>query len=229
MVDVDAAPAKPFTWSYSRLKAWEICPRRYHETQVLKNWPEDESPQLKWGNDVHAAMAKALQTGEQLPAMYQVFQPWIDKIARTPGELMVEEDCKWAITRELRPCAWMAKNVWLRAIADALKVDNDAALVIDWKAGKSANVDPVQNQLVSLIVLIYFPKVQVVRSDFIWLQEDDHTTQVLYRNEAPDQWADIMHRVQAMEQATAENNFPPKPNPFCRRWCPVKTCEFWGR
>lgn len=224
------AKSKPsFTFSYSKLKGYEVCPRRFYETQALKKWPEDESPALKWGNDVHAALAEALRTGKPLAPQYQVFEHWLEKIRRTPGNMLIEEDCKWAVTRSLKPCAWMAKNVWLRAVADVIKVDNDAALVIDWKAGKSANVDPVQNQLVSLIVLIYFPKVQVVRSDFIWLSEDDSTTQVLYRNEAPDYWAEIIARAGVLEQATIDNDFPPKPNPFCKRYCPVRTCEYWGK
>jgi hypothetical protein len=50
---------KQFAWSYSRLKAFEDCPRRYHETQVKKDaWPEAKSEILEYGDAVHSAMAQ---------------------------------------------------------------------------------------------------------------------------------------------------------------------------
>lgn len=227
---MDVAAPKPFSWSYSKLKAYEICPRRYHETDILKAWPEERSENLTWGDAVHKAMADALR-GKELPLAYSMYQPWIDKVNATKGELLVEEQCKWAITRDLTPTAWFSKTTWARTVADAVKIDLTApatALVVDWKTGKSSNVDEVQLILTSLVALIQFPKLQCVRSDFVWLQEDDKTTQVIYRREAADHWAEIMPRVEKLQQATANTDFPPRPNPFCRRWCPVKTCEYWG-
>jgi len=220
---------KSFSWSFSRLKAFEDCPRRYHETQVKKAWPEEPSAILQFGDDVHKAMAVALRTNTPLPTKYKQFQQWIDKVQRTPGELLVEDECQWAITREMKPCAWFAKDVWLRTVADAVKLDDDVALVVDWKTGKSLNGDPIQLMLTSLMAFLQFPKLKCVRSDFIWLQEDTQTTQVLYRNEAATQWANLLPRVTRLENATRNDNFPPHPNRFCRRWCPVKSCEYHGK
>jgi PD-(D/E)XK nuclease superfamily/Homing endonuclease len=125
--------AKSFSWSFSRLKAFEDCPRRYHEVQVLKKWPEERSEQLKRGDEVHDAMALALIGGKPLPEKYATYQPWIDKVVRTKGELLVEEQCKWAIDRDFQPVEWFAPKAWLRCIADAVVVDDICALVVDWK------------------------------------------------------------------------------------------------
>jgi hypothetical protein len=226
---MDEVLEKPFSWSFSRLKGFEVCPRRYNETDVLKKWSGERSAQLDWGDAVHKALANALRFNTPLPTVFQIFQHWIDKVARTPGELLIEDECRWAITREFKPTPWFAKNVWLRCVADAVKLDDDVALVVDWKAGKSANVDPIQLILTSLMMLLQFPRLQLVRSDYIWLQEDDHTTQVLYRSEAPDYWAELMPRVEKLHQAVRDDNFPPTPNRFCKSWCPVRTCEYWGK
>ena len=226
---LEKAETKPFAWSYSKLHGFEICPRRYHETEIKKAWPKDRSAQLDWGDAVHLAMANALKTGESLPTIFRLFQHWVDKVNRTPGELLIEDDAKWAINRDFKPVPWFAPNVWLRTVADAVKLDSPAALIVDWKAGKSANADPIQLVLTSLMCLVQFPEVQCVRSDFVWLQEDAQTTQVLYRHEAADQWAEIIPRVQLLQKAHADQNFPPKPNRFCRNYCPVKSCEYWGR
>jgi hypothetical protein len=221
---------KSFSWSFSRLKAFEDCPRRYHETQVKKDaWPEEKSEMLEFGDDVHKTMAEALRTKGTLPTKYKQFQQWIDKVQRTDGELLVENECQWAVTRDLKPCAWFSKDTWMRTVADAVKLDEPAALVVDWKTGKSINGDPVQLILTSLMAFLQFPKLQCVRSDFIWLQEDSQTTQVVYRNEVPNHWANLMPRVARLEAASIANNFPPVPNRFCRKWCPVKSCEYYGK
>src|SRR5262249_42885039 len=104
--------AKPIAWSFSRLKSYEICPKRFYETEIKKAWPKESSAQLDWGNAVHAALANSLKTGTPLPTVFRIFQPWVEKINRTPGELLVEEDCKWAITRQFAPTPWFSKNVW---------------------------------------------------------------------------------------------------------------------
>lgn len=227
-MDATTAQPKPFAWSYSRLKAYEDCPLRYVETQIKKTFTDKTSDQT-WGDMVHAALAQALRTGEPLPTKFHIYQKWVDKVAQTDGELLVEEDCRWAVNRELRPVPWFAKDCWLRCIADAIKIDYPVALVVDWKAGKSANVDPIQLTLTSLMMFLQFPKLQAVRSDFVWLQEDCQTTQVLYKNEAADQWALLMPRVERLRQATMKDNFPPMPGRFCKRWCPVSSCEHHGR
>lgn len=184
---------------------------------------------LEHGDAVHKAMAEALRTNTPLPTKYHVYQHWIDKVARTKGELLVEDDCQWAITREMAPTPWFAKNVWMRCIADAIKLDDDVALVVDWKTGKSANGDPVQLIMTSLMLFCHFPKLQCVRSDFIWLQEDSQSTQVVHRNEASAHWGELLPRVVRLESAVIKQNFPAMPGRFCRRWCPVKSCEYWGK
>src|SRR5262245_57014845 len=161
---MNTVAAKPMAWSFSRLKAYEDCPRRYEQTQLLKGkWPEARSSQLDWGDAVHAALANSLKNGTPLPTIFRIFQHWIDKVNRTPGELLIEEDCKWAITRQFTPTPWFSDKVWLRVVADAVKLDSDVALVVDWKAGKSANADPIQLILTSLVMLILFPELQAVR------------------------------------------------------------------
>jgi hypothetical protein len=227
---MDDVPAKPFAWSFSRLKAFEDCPRRYYETQVLKDkWPEKRSVQLDWGDAVHLAMANALRTGEPLPTIFRIFEKWIDMVRDVPGELLIEEDAKWAITREFRPTPWFAKNVWLRTVADAVKLDYPVAMVVDWKAGKSLNADPIQLILTSLMCFIQFPEVHCVISKFVWLQEDDETIQRIDRSEATDQWVELLPRIKLLQHATDTNNFPPKPNRFCRNYCPVRSCEYHGK
>lgn len=230
-MDALTGQPKPFAWSYSRLKAYEDCPRRYYETSVLKDkWPEARSEQLDWGDQAHKALAGALR-GTPLSRKWQLYQPWVDKVAAIEGERLVEDDCRWAIDRQFKPVPWFAKDVWLRCIADVVIFNptKPAAVVYDWKAGKSSNVDPMQLTLTSLMLLAQFPKLRAVGSSFIWLQEDYETKQTLYRTDAADHWALLMPRVERLQEAVMKENFPPQPGRFCRNWCPVKSCEYYGK
>jgi hypothetical protein len=110
---MDAVIDKPAAWSYSRLHGFEDCPRRWHETDILKNWPKDETPQLKWGNDAHAALAKALK-GEPLPTVFKIFQHWVDKV--WPHRVNIgRRRLQWAIAA-IYPTTWFP-TVWLRCMA----------------------------------------------------------------------------------------------------------------
>jgi hypothetical protein len=228
-------PAKPtakgFSWSYSRLHSYELCPRRHHETQILKIWPEETSEHLQWGDKVHKALAAALKTGEPLAEEFADYQHWIKSVNRTSGVMRVEDDARMAIDIRLRPVPWFHPKAWLRVVADVTVVDEEAqvGLAVDWKTGKSANVDVLQLTLVGLSMLAHYPTLEMVRSDFIWLSEDSNTSQIIERGEAVDVWAELFPRINKYRQAIVENDFPPKPGNFCRSWCPCQGCEFHGK
>ena len=220
-----------FAWSFSRLHSWQDCPRRYYEKDVLKAWPEVRSAQLELGDAIHIAMAARLKKGIPLPASMQLFEPWIDRLCDPdiPGELLVEDDARFAITRDYKPTPWFSDKVWLRAIADAVKLGPRTALAIDWKTGRSDYVDVLQLTLASLVLLAHFPKISYVRAEFIFLNKDEQIRKDLYRGDMADEWARILPQVKKFEQATLEGDFPPKPGRFCRSWCPVASCEHWGK
>jgi hypothetical protein len=174
-------------------------------------------------------MAQALRDGTDLPTKFHVCQKWVNKVRKVEGELLIEDDCQWAINRDFQPTAWFAKDVWLRCIADAVVLKYPAGMVVDWKAGKSANVDPIQLLLTSLMMFLQFPKLDRVVSLFVWLKENHMTEARVDREDAADHWAEIMPRVERLAEATRRNNFPPTPGRFCRNWCPVESCEHHGR
>ena len=41
---------KPFAWSYSRLKNFEVCPKRHFHVDIAKDFREEEGESLVWGN-----------------------------------------------------------------------------------------------------------------------------------------------------------------------------------
>lgn len=224
---------KEFTFSYSRLTSYEKCPWRYRETQISKTWI-DSTEALDEGNEVHKALARTLMDGTPLPLKLRTYQKWIDLINETPGEMLVEGEGQWACTRDLQPTEFFNDKVWARCIVDVYKHAPDhpegrIGYIVDWKTGKSRNVDPVQMTLMALMAFIHFPEIDIIKGIFIWLREGTSTGYLIRREDAPKHWVDIKQRVKRLEKATASDSFPPNPNHLCAKWCPVLSCTHNGR
>ena len=217
--------ARPFSWSFSKLKNFEVCPFKYLKVDVQKQFKEDTA-NLDWGNKVHDAMRLSLTTGAPLPPEMDIWQHWVDGIRALPGELLVEQ--KSAITREFAPCEYFAPKVWFRSIVDALKIRAPFACAIDWKTGK-INHDSVQLMLSTACIFAFHPEVEKVRTSFIWLQDNEVTTDDYTREDIKNAWPAILERVHELEASHEKMLFPPKPGGLCKNYCPVQTCEFWRK
>lgn len=216
---------KPFAWSYSRLKNFETCPKRSWHLDIKKDIKEEESEQLRYGNDLHKALAERLSQNKPLPPAYAQFESWAAKVGTPGGKLLVEQ--KLAITADFGPCEFFSKDAWYRGIGDVIKIVGPVALILDWKTGKLLE-DSVQLALMAQCVFAHYPDVQKVRSEFIWLKEDATTRGDFSREDMPGLWVSLHPRVEAMKQAHETTTYPAKPGPLCRRWCPVTVCPHHG-
>lgn len=221
--------AKPFSWSYSRLKNFEACPRRHHEIDVLKSFKEEASDQLAWGDEVHKAAENYFAKKTPLPLGMPVLQHWLDKINEvTYDKILVEQ--KLAINNSFEACGYFDKDTWFRTKADFLGIRGPVALGIDWKTGKLLE-DSVQLALMAACIFAALPSIKRVRTEFVWLKEGRgvSTREDFSREGMINIWRHIWPRIETLQKAYETGVFPAKPNSLCRRWCPVKTCEHHGR
>ena len=216
---------KAFAWSYSKIKNFETCPKRYWHYDVSKDVKEPEGEALQYGNAVHAALAAAL-LGEPLPNHFKNLQSWVDRITTREGKILTEQ--KLAITDEFEPCDWFAKNAWYRGIADVIKITGRVALAIDWKTGKIVE-DGSQLALMAQCIFSHHPEVERIRTEFVWLKEDATTRADFARKDMADVWKGILPRVSLLQNAHETMTFPPKPGGLCRKWCSVHSCPHQGQ
>ncbi len=221
--------AKSFSWSYSKLKNFQTCPRRHQEVDLLKRFKEDESEQLRYGNAVHKALAATIGKAIPLPTEPEDFtwlQKYVDRVLKGDGALFTEQ--QYAVTENLTKCAWFAPNAWFRAIGDVVRVASRSAFIGDWKTG-ARKPDSVQLALSAQAVFAHFPETQVVKSTFFWLAEDEEDTEYYDRAKLARMWPEIAARVEKMKQAWDLQVYPPTPSGLCVKYCPVTSCQFYGK
>jgi len=231
---------KPFTWSYSNLVSWELCPKKHWHTRVKKQgevgYVEDQkTPELDRGDALHKAMYSAVVSGTKLPTQFMYMQPWLTTLTSVNDPLQIIQcELKYAITRDYKSTGYFDKNVWLRIVIDYLKLTPASkqgtflAHAVDYKTGKPKD-DSFQLALYAAVIFSLYKDVVGVRCDYLWTEYNDTSHQIYTRADIPEVWDEFIPRVTAMETSFKDNKFPATPNRLCREYCPVRTCEHNGK
>ncbi len=214
-----------FAWSYSQLKNFETCDKRYYHYQVAKDVHEPETDELREGNNLHKAFELRLK-GQPLPMLYAHFEGLLSRFVAAPGQLYAEQ--KLALTSQFTPVTFFAKGVWFRTVIDVTKVHADKAAIADWKTGKPKE-DLTQLQLMAATVFAHQPQVQRVRAALVFVGHDHTEKAEFVREDLPEIWGEILPRVRKMEQARQKQEYPPKPSGLCKRYCAVVSCPYHGK
>lgn len=223
--------------SYSKVKNFETCPKKYWEVDVQKNF-KDQSPQLAEGDEVHRVMAVHAKSGAPLEGVYAPYDHWLhgrnerdygptrDGILTLPGTILIEQ--KFAITRDFQPAPFFGKNVWWRGIGDIIRIDDTVAHYRDYKTGKMKH-DATQLMIVAQMIFSHYPNVRRILAQFVWMQEDVVTSEFYSREDMLAQWPALIDRYNALNHAHVTCTFPPTPNRLCAQYCPVLSCPYHGK
>jgi len=212
--------------SYSALRQYAQCPLKYYRTRILKDTTELESEQMTYGKQAHAALEARGRFGHPLPQSLQKYETLIDIIHKDKEGRRVLHEQKLCIDKDLIERDWDFTGAWLRGIVDVLVIDNNSAVVFDYKTGRSSN-DTTQLDIFSLLVLSCFPEVAKVRGSFIWLKENFVSEPVEYtRDHVYMLTRDVEEQANWITASLQNNNWPAKPSRLCN-WCGCKpTCEY---
>lgn len=218
--------AKSFAWSYSALTGFETCPRQHHEMRIKKAWPDPPGEAQQWGIEVHKHIENRIGMGRQMPDYLNYVEPIIQKFEQTKG--VTQPEYKLALNAEFKPVEFFAKDAWVRAVGDVVKVHGNVAFACDWKSGKYREGDG-QLKLQSAVMFATYPHVERIGIVYAWLKDKRTTVRTFERAQVPEIWQEFLPRVKRMEIAIANNDFPPNPSGLCRKHCAVLSCEHNGR
>lgn len=90
--------------------------------------------------------------------------------------------------------------------------------------------DSVQLVLSAACVFAHYPKVEKIGCTFVWLQDDEMSTDHYTRQDVADALANgILDRIKEMERAALNSIYPKRPSGLCRQYCPVEVCEYYKK
>lgn len=211
--------------SYSSIKDFESCAKKYHEVRILKRFKQGDTQATLYGTEVHKACEEFIRDKKPLPTHFENYLPFVEPFAELSGEFHCE--LKMAIREDFTPCEFFDKGVWFRGIPDLLIVDREkgTARVVDWKTGKSSRyADTAQLELLAGMVFSHYPEVTKVRGALVFLVAND----VVKAEFTRDQYAEIMSKwagkADQIVQALGHGTWNPRPGPLCK-FCPVHDCQ----
>jgi len=213
--------------SYTALKMYENCPKRYYHQRVTKEVVDQPGTATVYGERVHKQLEEYLKNTADLPAETAALQPLCDTVKQSTqggGMLLVEQE--YTLTSDLKPTDWFAKDAWLRFKLDVLAIrPNGRAIVIDWKTGKR-RPDFDQLEMFAIAVFSFWPAADRVSSMFVWTKENATDKETYKREHLDDMWTRLLTRIHRVEKSLETDNWPAKPSGLCK-FCPCREfCEF---
>lgn len=215
-----------YTWSYSSLGLFQQCPKKYYHLRVAKDYKEPETDALMYGKQLHEAAELYISRGDPIPPKFAFIKNMLDllKTLGEGGEFLCEY--RMALTRDLEPCDFFAKDVWWRGIADLLIVNEkkQQAWLVDYKTSKNAKyADTKQLDLLAGAVFTHFPKVVNIKSALLFVvsnemvkKEHEYIMKSSYLN-------CMEPELTRLEGAMQNNVWNPNAGPLCK-FCPVTEC-----
>lgn len=217
-------------WSFSKIKAFQQCPKQFYHEKVLKQYPFKESEATLYGTAFHEAAEEYIRDGGELDPRFSYAQGMLDALNAKKGEKLCE--IKMGLTKDLEACSFFADDVWFRGIADLviLNREDNLAWVIDYKTGKSARyADKGQLELMALATFKHYPEVETVRAGLLFVVSNDLIRDRYTIEEEEKLWTKWLGKYSDMETAYENDTWNPNPSGLCKAWCPVLECPHNGK
>lgn len=212
-------------WSYSSIKTFEQCPKKYFHLKVAKDVKDEPGEAADYGTAVHLAAEEFIRDGKPIPEKFAYMRPIVERLAAIPGDKHPE--VKLGIRKDFSACGFFAKDVWWRGIADLLIIDGNKAFCVDYKTGKSARyADTKQLDLLAGAVFAHFPEVAVVKSALAFVVSGEFIPKTHVRDSKHEYLGVFDGSLERLEAAQENGIWNAKSGPLCG-WCPVESCEHW--
>lgn len=232
--------------SWSRLKTFNECPRKFHLQFITKSFKEEEkSIHLVKGEQLHKQLEDYVNAKNGATAMPLGFSPEVRQTLPYVDRLFdlfeggVYAEAQIACTKEWEKCEWFAKETAFRSIWDVTALSKASMFIGDYKSGK---VYPYgegfgQLHLSAAMGLKRFPEVPAINTAYIYIEHKviektkvtrEPTDEVDAKGRRIPHLAEVVaHFDREFEKVNAEVKWEPTPNENCK-WCPATKgqCKF---
>jgi hypothetical protein len=218
------------TWSYSSIKTFDQCPKKYYHLRVAKDVKDEGGLAAQYGTDLHKAAEDFVKEGRPLPGKFSFMQPVMDALIAIPGDKHTELKLGVKLTDTgFAPCDFFDPDVWWRGIVDLAIINDSVAHMVDYKSGKTAKyADTKQLDLMAGALFVHFPNLQKVKSALIFVVSNDFIRKTHYPYDVSKYFNVFAPQLDRLNEAEDCGVWNPIPGPLCG-WCPVVSCEHYRR
>jgi CRISPR/Cas system-associated exonuclease Cas4 (RecB family) len=214
------------TWSYSSLKTFEQCPKKYYHLRVVKDVKDEGSEATQYGQELHKAAEDYLKDNTPIPSKFAYIQQIVDAIKEIPGEKHCE--LKLGVKRTdtgYEPCGFFDKDVWWRGIGDVVVVQDDVAFSLDYKTSKNAKyADMKQLDILAAALFTHFPQIKKVKSALAFVVSNEFIHKEHFADMRDSYFATFEPELDRLAAAEESGVWNTNTGPLCK-FCPVTTCE----
>ena len=214
------------TWSYSSLKTFEQCPKKYYHLRVVKDVKDEGNDATMYGQELHKAAEEYLKEGKPIPPKFQFIQDVVDAIKDIPGEKHCE--LKLGVKQTdagYEPCGFFDKDVWWRGIGDVVVVQDDVAFSLDYKTSKNAKyADLKQLDILAAALFTHFPQVKKVKSALAFVVSNEFIRKEHFAEMRDSYFATFQPELDRLATAEETGVWNTNTGPLCK-FCPVTSCE----
>lgn len=215
-------------WSYSSIKTFDQCPKKYFHLKVAKDVKDDPGEAADYGTEVHTAAELFVKDGTPIPEKFAFIRPAVEALLKLPGDKHTELKLGVKRTEDgFEPCDFFHRSVWYRGIVDLLIVDGDRAWMIDYKTGKNAKyADMKQLDLMAGAIFVKYPELKTIKSGLLYVVSKEFPKKTHTRENLSQYMSVFDDQLDRLEAAMDNGVFNPKSGPLCG-WCPVVDCAHW--
>ncbi len=217
-------------WSFSSIKAYEQCPKKYFHLKVARDFKEPETDAILYGKLFHKAAELYVKGEAPLPPEFNYVKSTLDNLIRMDGEKLCEYEM--GLTKDLNPCGFKDPDVWWRGVADLVIINKEAqeARVVDYKTGKSAKyADSGQLELMALAVFKHFPEIRKVKAGLLFVVCNEFIKSNYMVDDQDKMWQKWTKDYERMRGSYTNDVWNPRPSGLCRKHCIVTSCPHNGR
>lgn len=214
-------------WSYSSIKTFDQCPKKYHHLRILKDFKDEDSVATIYGKELHKAAEDFIKEGTPIPPRFSFINDTLEALKKIKGKKYCE--IKLGIAKrdgKFVPCDFFAKDVWWRGIADLLIINEEkqTAYLVDYKTSKNAKyADTKQLDLLAGAVFTHYPKIVEIKSALLFVVSNE----IVKKNHEFMMQSSYLNSMEPelarLDAAIKTNVWNPNAGPLCK-FCPVTSC-----
>lgn len=213
-------------WSYSSIKTFDQCPKKYYHLRVAKDVKDDPGEAAVYGTEVHQAAEDYVKLGTPIPLKFGYMRPIVESLAAIEGDKHTE--LKLGVKKvgdDYEPCDFFDKDVWYRGIVDLVIIRGQKAHMIDYKTGKNTKyADTKQLDAMAGALFVHFPDLMMIKSALAYVVCNEFIPKVHVRTEKRAYLSTFNDELVRLDEAELSGVWNAKSSPLCG-WCPVTSCE----